>query len=142
MNQSPRPTLGASHLRPSSNSHIQVVPRVADSNEHSVSPEDDVPVFRTPSYQMEAGARSPTLNQGLNAPSVPFSAHAQATFADMARSGIRSRTPDMSSRDLPNSPEVLSDSPSADSGSGIVKFRPSSRAKVPKFWKPLELDCT
>jgi hypothetical protein len=91
---------------------------------------------------MEASARSPTLNQGLNTPSVPFSAHAQATFADMARSGLRSHTPDMSFREQANSPEVLSDSPSADSGSGIVKLRPTSRPKVPKFWRSLELDCT
>jgi hypothetical protein len=91
-------------------------------------------MFRNPSYQVEASAgRSPTLNQGPNT--------AQATFADMARSGLTPRTPDISSREQPTSPEALSDNPSVESGSGIVKLRPTSRVKVPKAWKTLELDC-
>jgi hypothetical protein len=114
-----------------SNSHIQIVAREPDSDVQGTNSDEDVPIFRSTSYQL--------LSQRSKQKTLPLSAHGQASFADMARSGIIS---DNAAYEQPNAFDGLFQTAAAQSGPGILRLRPSSRAKSSRVWRPLDLDCS
>jgi hypothetical protein len=124
------------------NAHIQLLSRAPDQDNlrgggggNDGNGDDDTPMFRNLSYQVDMSA----LSTSKAAHQKQVSSYSGITFADIAKASLVAGSTE---NDASSAASIGGSRPSsaAGTGSGILRLRPSARLKS-KNWQPLDFDC-